>query len=87
MHMITLRLVIPPGEQAAATEIAELFRAHFTPHDRIEHLWAHSAMGSVYLAFFLLADNEAEALLAARAACQRAIDRTPQLTRWQLPDS
>ncbi|MEU0146252.1 hypothetical protein ABZ119_09865 [Streptomyces sp. NPDC006288] len=87
MHMIALRLVVPPGEQAAAADVAELLRVHFIPDDRIEHLWAHSARGTVDLAFFLLADNEAEALLTARAVCQRAFERTPRLAHWQLPDA
>lgn len=87
MHMITLRLIVPPGEQPAAADVAALLRAHVLPGDGIEHLWARAATGSVDLAFFLLAENEAEALLIAREACRRAIERAPQLTRWQLPDS
>ncbi|MFH8609688.1 hypothetical protein ACH4D5_19635 [Streptomyces sp. NPDC018029] len=87
MHMITFRLTVPRGEQAAAADIGELLRDHFIPGDRIEHLWTRPTAGNVDLAFFLLADNEAEALLVARAACQRAIERTPRLARWRLPDS
>ncbi|MFD6433351.1 hypothetical protein [Streptomyces venezuelae] len=87
MYMITFRLAVPRGEQAAASDVGELLRVHFTPDDRIEHLWAHPTVGNVDLALFLLADNEAEALLVARAACQRALERTPWLARWRLPDS
>ncbi|ONI51135.1 MULTISPECIES: hypothetical protein [unclassified Streptomyces] len=87
MHMIALRLDVPPGEYVAPADVAALIRVHFVPDDRIEHLWAHSATGSVNLAFFLLTDIEAEALLSARAACQRAIERTPRFTHWRLRDS
>lgn len=87
MHMIIIRLAVPREEQSAASDVGALLRVHFTPDDRIEHLWARPTSGGVDLAFFLLADNEAEALLVARAVCQRAIERTPRLARWRLPDS
>ncbi|MFD4543536.1 hypothetical protein [Streptomyces bauhiniae] len=84
--MIIIRLVVPRGEQSAASDVGELLRVHFMPDDRIEHLWAGPTSGGVDLAFFLLADNEAEALLVARAVCQRAIEHTPRLARWRLRD-
>ncbi|WP_141754136.1 hypothetical protein [Streptomyces subrutilus] len=36
------------------------------------------------LVFFALADSEAEALLTARGACLRALDRAPELIAWRL---
>ncbi|MFJ9079640.1 hypothetical protein ACIRO3_31045 [Streptomyces sp. NPDC102278] len=85
MHMITMRLV-GPGTHPAPATLTELLMARFTPADRVEHLWTRVEPGRIDLVLFLLADCEAEALLAARAACLRAIEHTPRLTTWRLSD-
>ncbi|WP_329391633.1 hypothetical protein OG625_40440 (plasmid) [Streptomyces sp. NBC_01351] len=87
MHMITMQLVGSRGTAGAPENLRELLAAHFDPADRIEHLWVGARPDRIDLVFFVIADCEAEALLAAHAACRRALDRTPRLTAWHMPDT
>ncbi|MEV5864345.1 hypothetical protein AB0L83_32070 [Streptomyces sp. NPDC052071] len=86
MYMIPLHLVGFRGTTEAPNDFKELLTAHFAPTDRIEHLWARTDPGRIDLVLFILADCEAEALLTARAACIRAVERTPRLFAWHLSD-
>ncbi|MET9607010.1 hypothetical protein ABZZ17_18315 [Streptomyces sp. NPDC006512] len=85
--MITMRLVGSRGATAAPDDLRELLTAQFDPADRIEHLWARAGHDQIDLVLFVLADCEAEALLTARAACLRAVERAPRLTAWHLSDT
>ncbi|WP_307711211.1 hypothetical protein [Streptomyces sp. V4I23] len=85
--MITIRLVGSRGTPAAPARLRELLTAHFAPADRIEHLWLRTSAGQIDMVLFILAGSEAEALLAAHAACGRALDRSPQLTAWRMHDT
>ncbi|MGW7456589.1 hypothetical protein [Streptomyces sp. NPDC054797] len=88
MHMITLQLLGSCGTVAAPNDVRDLLTAHLASGDRIEHVTAAAGgeADRINLVFFALADSEAEALLAARAACLRALERAPELIAWRLSD-
>ncbi|MFE6912278.1 hypothetical protein [Streptomyces erythrochromogenes] len=86
--MITFQLIGSCGTAPAPSDVRDFLTAHLAPADRIEHVTA-TAGGSadrIDLVFFALADTEAEALLTARGACLRALDRAPELIGWRLSD-
>lgn len=87
MHMITMRLVGPSQPPAAQEDLRELLSTHIAPADRIEHLSVRALPGQIDLVLFILAECEAEALLAAHAACLRALRLTPRLVDWHLCDA
>ncbi|MFE3143995.1 hypothetical protein [Streptomyces scopuliridis] len=83
MHMITMRLVGPDQPPADQEDLKDLLAVHLLPADRIEHLSVRVLPGQIDLVFFVLADGEAEALLAAHDACLQAL-RADRLTDWSL---
>lgn len=83
MHMITMRLVSSGPSNYGPDDLTEQLAVNFTPADRVEHLWTRASPGQIDIVFFLLADCEADALLTARAACLRTIER---LGSWRLAD-
>ncbi|WP_412543161.1 hypothetical protein R8Z50_12030 [Longispora sp. K20-0274] len=88
LYLITVGLAGPdtdhrPHDPAAVTE---LLRAHVLPDDRIQHLRVRAGPGRIDLAAFLLADNEATALLTTRELCLRALETGAPLDSWRLAD-
>jgi hypothetical protein len=86
MRLITLRLVGPDTEQPDPHTATELLAAHIVPDDRIEHVRVRAGPGRIDLAAFLLVEDEATALLTARAFCIRALATIPSLAAWHLAE-
>ncbi|MGI5194073.1 hypothetical protein ACQEVY_10595 [Streptomyces sp. CA-288835] len=82
--MITMRLVHPPVAPKTPDKPSEVLMAQCTPADGVEHVWARTHQGHIDLVFFVLAECEANALLSARAVCERALSHEPALASWQL---
>ncbi|MFD7748938.1 hypothetical protein ACFV2V_24305 [Streptomyces sp. NPDC059698] len=86
MHMITMRLVRSPGVLKDLETPSAVLMAQCTPADGVEHVWARSRQGHIDVVFFVLSGCEAEALLAARAVCERALSHEPAFASWRLTD-
>src|SRR5438105_1132716 len=86
MRLITLHFTGPTTHKPDRDAVTELLRAQAVPTDRIEHLWVRAEPGRVDLAAFLLLEDEATALLAARAFCTRALANIASLADWRLAD-
>ncbi|MFF0219875.1 hypothetical protein [Streptomyces vinaceus] len=88
MYMITFKLIGSCESVTAPNDVRDLLTAHFVPADGVEHVTATAATGDdrIDLVLFSLANSEAEALLTARAACLRALERAPELIAWRLSD-
>ncbi|MFD5880901.1 hypothetical protein [Streptomyces yangpuensis] len=84
--MITFQLIGSCGTVTTPSDVRDFLTAHLAPADRIEHVTATAGASAdrIDLVFFALADTEAEALLTAREACLRALDRAPELIAWRL---
>jgi len=86
MHMITVRLVGSPGALRDLEAPSAVLMAQCAPAGGVEHVWARSRQGRIDVVFFVLSGGEAEALLLARAVCERALSREPALASWRLTD-
>ncbi|MGY4983968.1 hypothetical protein ACWCYL_43815 [Streptomyces sp. 900105755] len=86
MHMITMRLVPLSAASLAPDQPSEPFLAQCTSADRVEHIWAQNRPDRIDLVFFVISEHEAEALLCARAVCERALSSDRRLVAWRLAD-
>lgn len=84
MHMITLWLVPRSPSPVVPDRPTEVLLTYCTPADRIEHIWSHLEKDRIALILFVIAVNEAEALLRAQAVCQRALAHDIRLASWQM---
>ncbi|RAG85044.1 hypothetical protein DN069_13880 [Streptacidiphilus pinicola] len=87
MHMITLHLSGPAGEQPDPDQLAQAMWAQAETTDRVEHLRIRSHPGRVDVVAFLLADEAEAARARARELGRRTITGTAWLAGWSLEDT
>ncbi|MFE9016329.1 hypothetical protein ACFYX8_27650 [Streptomyces cyaneofuscatus] len=86
MRMIAMWLVGSPGALKGLEAPSAVLMVQCTPADGVGHVWARSRQGRIDVGFFVLSGGEAEALLLARAVCERALSRESALASWRLTD-
>ncbi|GIG62989.1 hypothetical protein Lfu02_73610 [Longispora fulva] len=84
LHLITLALAGPTDAQPDPTAVTEQLWARCRPEDRIEHFRVRIDPGHIDVAVFVLAESRSAGLDTARALCARALEHSPELSRWLL---
>lgn len=76
VYLVVVRLASPADDRAVleSAHVRRLLSVHATAADRLEHVRVRAGPGRIDLVLAMIAENEPEALLRARAICERAID-------------
>jgi hypothetical protein len=72
-------------ERVTADVLTDLFWAHATPGDRLEHVHARMEFGLIHITLFMRAPSPAHAEAAARLLCQRIL-AVQLMSGWSCRD-
>lgn len=85
MHLVEFAFSKP--QSAPDASVDALLRALWevsVPADGLEHLRVHAARSGARGVAFLCAPDAATALAHCRGVCQRALERSAELSGWKL---